>query len=546
MQNSDKRQKAIDLSHHLSALSRARATSPLKGLARYFGRPDLISLAGGMPSEAYFPFAAISGDALVADSFAVTNQSGSSLSWLWKLFGARKEKTNTIVVPKYPATKDDVNLATALQYGTATGLPQLQKFIKEFVGKVYDPAYSDCTQLVQTGNTDGWSRTITTLCNPGELFITEDWTYPSALASSAPYDIKPVGVPMDDQGMRSDELRRLLAEWDESTRGTKRPHVMYTVPVGQNPTGVTMGIDRKKEIYDICVEYGMLNVQRNTDIIIVEDDPYFFLQMGTYVAKSERASQATLADPEAWITTLAPSFLKLDYQGRVIRLDTFSKTIAPGARLGFFTCNPRFAERLERAGETSTQAPCGFGQSLITQLLTSWKYEGYARWLQGLAVQYKSRRDFFIDALEEEFHLRRSVGATGAWTGCTVYTASAKPQNVFGRSLQMSEKFGGFGAKPLFSFVPPTSGMFVWLKMHFENAPGFQPGDEETMEMKLWTAIAEAGVLIGPGRYFSADDEGVNPVEGHFRISFSFASHEDMTKAVKIFAKATREFFQEQ
>ena len=67
-----------------------------------------------------------------------------------------------------------------------------------------------------------WSRAITSLCNPGELFITEDWTYPSALANSQPYGVYPVGVPMDDQGMRPDALRKMLAEWDEVERGHKR------------------------------------------------------------------------------------------------------------------------------------------------------------------------------------------------------------------------------------------------------------------------------------------------------------------------------------
>ena len=196
-------QKAIDLSHHLSDLSRARATSPLKGLARYFGRPGLISLAGGtltffvplatpdmedpvltrmrhqacparhtsplLPSRvtvcatvAVLPARcqvthASAFPALVPDSFALdSSQSGSSFSWLWKLFGSSpKEKTRPITIPKYPATKDDVTLATALQYGTATGLPQLQKFINEFVEKTYQPAYSDWQTLVQTGNTDG-------------------------------------------------------------------------------------------------------------------------------------------------------------------------------------------------------------------------------------------------------------------------------------------------------------------------------------------------------------------------------------------------------
>ena len=96
-----------------------------------------------------------------------------------------------------------------------------------------------CSQLVRLlnvstddGNCDyRWGRAITTLCNPGELFITEDWTYPSALANSQPYGILPVGVPMDDQGMRPDALRKLLAEWDEVARGHKR-YVVFS-PIGQ-------------------------------------------------------------------------------------------------------------------------------------------------------------------------------------------------------------------------------------------------------------------------------------------------------------------------
>lgn len=139
-----------------------------------------------MPSQAYFPFASISGDgechlslqisvvvsfqsydqlnscrcstALVPESFSTsTSPSEGSVSWLWKLFGgsSRKEKTAPITVPKYPANSGDINLAQALQYGTATGLPQLREFINTFAEKVYQPAYSDWTTLVHAGNTDG-------------------------------------------------------------------------------------------------------------------------------------------------------------------------------------------------------------------------------------------------------------------------------------------------------------------------------------------------------------------------------------------------------
>ena len=193
---------------------------------------------------------------MVPDSFSLESPpQASSFSWFWKLLGAEspKPKTTPLVIPKYPTKKEDINLAVALQYGTAQGIPQLQKFIKEFSGKVYQPAYADWTILVHTGNTDGWSRVFQTLCNPGELFFTEEWTYPSALASSRPFGIKPVAVAMGTEGMRSDDLRKILSEWDEKTRGAARyfrhyalfephlilfsPHVMYTIPVGQNPSG---------------------------------------------------------------------------------------------------------------------------------------------------------------------------------------------------------------------------------------------------------------------------------------------------------------------
>ena len=133
----------------------------------------------------------------------------------------------TITVPKYPSSSDDINLAVSLQYGTAQGIVQLQKFMKEFVAKVYQPGYADCTTLIDTGNTDGWSRAVLTLCNPGEVFLTEEWTYPSAVASAHPYGIKPVPVAMDSEGMRADDLRKILSEWDESARGAKRYVLVY-------------------------------------------------------------------------------------------------------------------------------------------------------------------------------------------------------------------------------------------------------------------------------------------------------------------------------
>ena len=142
-------------------------------------------------------------------------------------------------IPKYTNTtpEEAVSLEVALQYGTAQGVVPLQKFMREFTARIYQPQYSDFTTLVHAGNTDAWGKALQTLCNPGEMFVTEEWTYPSALASARPYGVLPVAIKIDNEGMRSDDLRRILSEWDEEARGAKRPHVMYTVPVGQNPTG---------------------------------------------------------------------------------------------------------------------------------------------------------------------------------------------------------------------------------------------------------------------------------------------------------------------
>lgn len=99
-----------------------------------------------------------------------------------------------------------------------------------------------------------------------------------------------------------------------------------------------MGVERKKAIYEICVEFGKncaivvqlcssLTSQTTIDVIIVEDDPYYFLQQGVYSPKSERSTASLKYDGDKFLADLAPSYLKFDYQGRVVRLDTFSKVI---------------------------------------------------------------------------------------------------------------------------------------------------------------------------------------------------------------------------
>ena len=156
----------------------------------------------------------------------------------------------------------------------------------------------------------------------------------------------------------------------------------------------------------------------------------------------------------------------------------------------------------------------------------------------GLRMQYQLRRDLFVDLLAEEFELVQAPGtrAQGAWHGRAVYTAYPKRSPPARGLLSFGEKAGAGGGavrRPLFSFVPPAAGMFVWVKLHFaglarrRGGGGDEDDDEETtQEMRLWTALAEAGVLTAPGWFFAADQEDAptDPdVEGHMRMSFSSA-----------------------
>jgi len=386
-----------------------------------------------------------------------------------------------------------------------------------------------------------WNRIARLLLNPGDTLLVEEWAFSSALADSRPLGVRWKGVPMDGQGMLPDAFREILAGWNVERDGT-RPRVLYTVPVGQNPSGVTLGLERKKAIYDLCVEY---------DIIIVEDDPYYFLQLGEFVPKSQRKAEREPAageDTARFVASLVPSFLRIDTQGRVIRLDTFSKTIAPGVRLGWFTCSPVFAERLERIGEVSTAMPCGFSQAFVMALLAQWTFDGYIRWLRGLRAQYRHRRDIFVDCLMDEFDLSPTRASTipvpGAWA------AAAGEQTMvlaaYRRNSVQKEK-----RRPLMSFVPPSAGMFVWVELYFGDVPDqIEDGTVVNPERQFWKRLADADVLTAPGWFFDpatyaldhASFAGTDRQIGHIRLSYTPSDVETTRQGVKIFAQTLREF----
>lgn len=257
------------------------------------------------------------------------------------------------------------------------------------------------------------------------------------------------------------------------------------------------------------------------DIIIVEDDPYYFLQFPGYLTPKETTFQPKPA--KEFLENLVPTFLSIDIQGRVIRLESFSKTLFPGLRMGYFVANPVFTERLLRATEVETQDPAGLSQALVLSLLRRWGIDGYLVWLQSLQFQYRERRDWLLDA----FHARFVV----------LPAAKSPVPQAQGLVACVRAQKGG-DLRPVFSFVDPGAGMFVWCKFYFDGIDEFteieksgaSKDPEQDFADELWKAWATELVLLTPGSYYHAwqgpdkmttKARGADPRTAHFRFSFA-------------------------
>ncbi|KXH32909.1 hypothetical protein CSIM01_07536 [Colletotrichum simmondsii] len=467
----------VDLSHHINAKSRARHPSPLKDIIKFMGHDGMVSFAG-----------------------------------------ASLLKSN----------------ANILCEGSGAGNRQLICLAKELTERVHSPPY-DYECLLHPGNTNAWAKVVGLLCEDDDFVIVEEFTYPSAQALWIPMGIKAVPVAADAAGIMAKNLRHLLSSWDERERGSRRPRVLYLVSVGSNPTGVTISAQRRREIYNICVEF---------DIIIVEDDPYYFLQYPGYGSPIE-TSFTPNSIPE-FLNTLVPTFLSMDTQGRVIRLDSFSKTLFPGLRLGYFVANPVFTERLLRATEVETQDPAGLSQAFVLGLLQKWGIDGYLTWLQNLQFQYRTRRDWLLDAFSAHFDLlpaeESPIPEAQGFVVCVKNSQDGK-------------------IKPVFSFVDPGAGMFVWCKFYFDGTDRFmeieKAGKSKDLEQdfanELWQAWATELVLLTPGSYYHAWQgpdkmttaaRGADPRTAHFRFSFATPTKEEISTGIARLAKVIAKYWE--
>mmetsp|Transcript_1187 Transcript_1187/g.3548 ORF Transcript_1187/g.3548 Transcript_1187/m.3548 type:complete len:556 (-) Transcript_1187:3167-4834(-) len=315
-------------------------------ICEFAGLSGVVSLHGGLPPDAAFP---ITGATLqLAD--------GGSIS-----------------------LDDPALVAAAQQYNTsAAGYEPLRQWAEGMVQDLHSPP-SPHDVIITTGSNHAVDLTLALLLDRGGALLVEEYTYPHMLegvVESKGYS--PVSVPMDGDGYIPAALRQVL-DARRQMPGLPQPRILYTVPTGQNPTGLIMPLERRKELYAIACEY---------DLLIMEDDPYVFLQFreGDVPGLKE----------------LGESFLSLDVEGRVVRFDSCSKFLAPGFRIGWAAMPPALARKLEMAQFASSLGPTPFSQVILSKLLSSWGAEGLEAHVRKTQLEYWHRASAMHRAASQE------------------------------------------------------------------------------------------------------------------------------------------------
>jgi 2-aminoadipate transaminase len=363
-----------------AARTRGMVASEIRALFAVAARPEVVSLAGGMPYISALPLDAVGEMAcqLVADRGAV-----------------------------------------ALQYGSGQGDPGLREGICEVMSVEGIRAHPD-EVVVTVGSQQALDLITRIFVDPGDVVLAEGPSYVGALGTFASYEANVIHVPMDDQGLIPDALASVL--------GRVSPKFLYTCPSFHNPAGVSLSESRRAEILHLCQRAGLP---------VVEDNPYGLLGFDGEPSRALRAD-----DP------------------RVIYLGTFSKTIAPGLRVGWAVAPPGVRDKLVLAAESAVLCHSSFAQLLVREYLATQPWREQVKVFREL---YRERRDAMLDSLQA------FMPAGCRWT-------------------------------------TPGGGFYVWLGL-----PGL---DAKAM---LPRAIA-ARVAYVPGTGFYADGSGAD----HLRLSYCF------------------------
>ena len=328
--------------------------SEIRSLFAVASRPDIVSLAGGMPNLSAFPMEMMA-------------------SVIQKLILENGQE--------------------ALQYGSGQGHPKLREQICDVMALEGIRAHPDDV-IVTTGSQQALDLISRIFIDPGDVVLVEAPSYVGALGTFHQYEAKVVHVAMVDNGLIPIALREAIS----TTRATGRKiKFLYLIPNYQNPAGVLLSAERRTEILEIC---------REESIFVIEDNPYGLLGF-------ERPS---------------PNAMRAEDSENVLYLGTFSKTIAPGLRVGWALVPQALKEKLVIASESSILCPSNFTQLAISGYLSDQPWRDQ---ITSFTQLYKVRRDAMLETLEATF----PAGATWTKPGGGFYVWVTLPPEIDTKAL---------------------------------------------------------------------------------------------------------------
>lgn len=411
--------------------------------------PASISLAGGIPHESTFVFRGVAWD--MADGSTITLKNRT-------LTGGTEAEDGAADLP--------------LNYMQGTGMPELREELMSHMRRYHTPAYDEWAVIPTTGSTDALTKCFQLFMPPPgkkPIILAEALVWAAVLAIAAPLGYEVRGLDLDSDGMLPSALDAACLQL---AKEGEQAAFLYLTPHGQNPTGTSLSTERKQALYALAQKH---------DLLIVEDDPYRLLFLP---ADPEEVAESAMPGLEG----LPKSLLSLDADGRVIHLESLSKWVCPGLRLGWLTGPKGFVEGAYRKwNELTIQFACTVSQSVFCSLLKQWGHDGLDAHLRQLQAHYARQRRAMHHAAEK--HLRG-----------------------------------------LATWDLPKAGMFVLFKVAALKGKG-----KAEAEAVLEGLLAE-DVLMVPGYAF--DPSPGKDAEPAFRATFATASPEKIEEGIARFGRA--------
>jgi 2-aminoadipate transaminase len=305
--------------------------------------------------------------------------------------------------------------ATVLSYGSSAGYAPLRKWIAERHG--VDPA----RVLVTNGSLQGMVFLAERFA--GERVLVEAPTYDRPLKILAAHGVETTPIAMDDEGLDLDALAQVLESGD-------KPAFLYTIPTFQNPSGRTLSAERRRRLAEIAREH---------ELLVLEDDPYGLVRF----------------DGEA-----PPTLFELEGGTHVAYSSSFSKTIAPGLRVGYFVLPVALERKLEALATSTYITPVLLGQATVFEFLRRGNFEPN---LERVSTLLRARRDAMLEALERELPDARWSRPQGGYFVWLELPEGADAGALLERATAAGVTFvpgADFGGAPntarlAFSFVSP-------------------------------------------------------------------------------------------